>query len=211
MLAPVRTAAPSAAPVSLDEAKLHLRIDHNDDDTLISSLIDAATAYLDGWSGILGRALVTQTWRQDFCRFSDCMRLPLAPVTDADQVQIKYFDAENTEQTLDASAYILLSDARGPIITLAPDQSWPDTYRREDAVNITFAVGYGDADAVPASIRTAIIIQVRDMYVGTSASGVVKRETVEGVSTTEFQDTSSVLGRNPVVAALIAPYRRVGI
>ncbi|MBN9242436.1 MAG: phage gp6-like head-tail connector protein [Mesorhizobium sp.] len=209
MLAPVRTVAPSVAPVSLVEAKLHLRVDHSDDDTLISSLIDAATAYLDGWSGILGRALVTQTWRQDFCRFSACMRLPLAPVASIEKVE--YFDGENARQTLDADVYMMLADARGPYLNLASGKSWPGVYSRDDAVSITFVAGYGAAAAVPAPIRTAIMLFVRDMYTSTAAVGVVKRETVEGVSTTEYQDMTAGLESNPVASMLLAPYRRVGV
>lgn len=209
MLAPVRTAAPAAVPVSLDEAKLHLRVDHNDDDTLISSLIDVATAHLDGWSGILGRALVTQTWRQDFCRFSDRIRLPLAPV--ASITNITYFDGEDAQQTLDAGVYRLMTDALGPFVALAPGQAWPSAYCRDDAVSVTFVAGYGNAGEVPAPIRTAIILLVRSMFVASAAAGVVKRETVEGVSTTEYQDGIAALENNPAAMVLLAPYRRVGI
>jgi len=192
MLAPVRTADPAETPVTLDEAKLHLRVDHNDDDTLISSLIGAATAYLDGWSGILGRALVTQTWRQDFCRFSDCMRLPLAPVTSIDKVE--YFDGANARQTLDAGVYTLLADARSPFVTLAPGQYWPGIYSRDDAVSVTFVAGCA-AEAVPAPIRTAILLHVAHLYINREAVIVGDAPTVLPMS----------------AEALIAPYRRVGV
>ena len=57
MLSPVRTVAPTSTPVSLDEAKIHCRVDHTDEDDLITGLIAAATENLDGCGGILGRAL----------------------------------------------------------------------------------------------------------------------------------------------------------
>ncbi len=65
---------PSADPVSLAETKTHLRVAHGEDDAYIGLLISAATQYLDGYDGILRRALVTQTWE------TDADRLPLAPV-----------------------------------------------------------------------------------------------------------------------------------
>jgi len=61
---PVRVTAPADRPVTLAEVKNHCRIDHSDDDTLVQSYIDAAVAHVEGWSGVLGRCLVTQTWRQ---------------------------------------------------------------------------------------------------------------------------------------------------
>ena len=72
MTAPIRTVAPSETPVTLADAKAHLRVDHGDEDTLIGALVSAATEYLDGWDGILGRCLVTQTWtleRDESCDF----------------------------------------------------------------------------------------------------------------------------------------------
>jgi len=79
MYAPIRTTPPATLPVSLTEAKLHLRVDHDDEDLLIEGLIGAATDHLDGWTGILGRCLEEQEWRQDFDGFEN-FRLPLYPV-----------------------------------------------------------------------------------------------------------------------------------
>ncbi len=77
---PVLITPPAIQPVSLAEAKLHLRVDHNDEDTLIESLTRAATEHSDGWNGILGRCLVEQVWRQDHDRFARQMIIPLGPV-----------------------------------------------------------------------------------------------------------------------------------
>ena len=186
MLAPVRTVAPATMPVSLSEAKAHLRVDHDDQDDLITAQIKAATAYLDGWSGILGRALIAQTWRQEFGRFADHLPLPLAPVTAI--VSISYFDTGNVVQTLDAGVYDLFADARGAHVALRPGQSWPATFRRADAVSIIFTAGYGAAADVPEPIRQAILLIVQRLFDGA--------------------DTSIDVAIDRTVHALIAPYRK---
>lgn len=65
-MTPVLVTAPTADVVDLYDMKLHLRVDHNDEDPLIASLIAAAVAHLDGYSGILGRAIMPQTWAQEW-------------------------------------------------------------------------------------------------------------------------------------------------
>lgn len=195
MLSPVRTIAPADLPVSLAEAKRHCRVDCavTEDDDLIGSFIEAATAHLDGWSGVLGRALMNQTWRQDFSGFSGCMRLPLAPCSAIDA--ITYVDGDSVERTLSDGVYTLLSDARGPFVSLAAGQSWPSALRRPDAVSVSFVAGYGaEAGKVPAPLRTAIMMTVAHLYANREAVG------------------DGALAALPFgVDALIAPYRRVGI
>lgn len=52
--------------LSLEEVKAHLRVDHNDEDAQIAAMILAAVGHLDGWRGILGRAIMPQVWRETF-------------------------------------------------------------------------------------------------------------------------------------------------
>lgn len=187
---PVRTVAPELTPVSLMEAKAHLRVDFEDDDGLIAALVDAATEHLDGYTGILGRALVTQTWRQDFCDWpaDRVLRLKLAPV--ASVTSVKYFDASNAEITVAASGnYALLEDARGPYIKFTSDFAAPDLYdERDDRIRVTFVAGYGDPPDVPAAIRAALLLIVGDLYKNRDAGAVAP---------------------NAAVSALLQPYRRV--
>lgn len=186
MLAPVRTVAPANMPVSLAEAKAHLRVEHDDQDDLITAQIKAATAWLDGYAGILGRALITQTWRQDFAGFADRLTLPVSPVIAV--VGVSYFDAGNVVQALDAGVYDLFADARGAYVTLRPGQSWPASFRRADAVSITFTAGFGAAADVPEPIRQAILLIVQRLF--------------DGADT----EIDSAIERT--VHALIAPYRK---
>lgn len=62
---PVLVTPPVLPIVGLVDLKAFLRVDHDDDNALITSLGDAAAAWLDGYSGILGRAVMPQTWRED--------------------------------------------------------------------------------------------------------------------------------------------------
>lgn len=191
---PIRTVAPATALLTTDEVKAHLRVDFEDDNSLIDRLIDAATQYLDGYQGILGQALITQTWRADFADFPyTLLRLPLGPVQSITSIQYRS-DADVTS-TMDASRYRLATDARGPFIELVHGETWPTAGDRADAVSVTFVAGFGDAASdVPESIRHAALLLIGHWY--------EHREGVSaGVSMTDVP---------MAVSALLTPHRRVG-
>ena len=195
MLTPKRTAAPAEQPVSLSDAKLHLRVDHSDDDTLITALISAATEALDGWSGVLGRCVITQTWKlvlSGFCS-GRIIRLPFPDVVE--DIVVKYFDAGEIEQTFPSTAYQVLEDASGSFVWLKSGEAWPTTFDRLDAVSIEFDAGFGDASSTPAPIKAAILLIVGHLY-----------ENREDVSASSRM-TSLPKGAD----YLLAPYRRVQI
>lgn len=198
MLAPVRTAAPANPPVTLVECKAHLRVDHAEDDTLITSHLAAAVARLDGRAGILGRCMVTQTWRQDY----ECwppkglFRLPFCDVLSI--VSVKYSDADDAEQTVSPSLYQLHQDDLSSFLWLKSAFTASSLYDdRLDPVRIVFTVGFGDVAAVPEPLKHAIKLMVGDFYEN-------REDTVVGVG----------LDVRPLprgVDALVAPYRRVGV
>lgn len=193
-LAPVRTVAPNVPLVTTAEAKLRCRIDGSDEDNLIDSLISAATAHLDGYSGILGRALLAQTWQQDFCDFDDPLRLPVGDYLSG--LVVTYYDSANDQQTLSSDVYSILSDVRGPFIALNYNQAWPSVYTREDAVRVTWVAGYGTTAAdVPAPIKQAILLLVGHWYANREAVTVGA-----GITTAEL----------PIaVKALVSPFSRI--
>lgn len=189
MLVPVRTSAPATTPISSTEAKAHLRVGHTTEDTLIGIYIDAATAALDGWTGILGRCMVTQTWRQDFGAFCEDMRLPFP---DVQSVTVAYYDTANTLQTLSTGNYVLVNFPGGASVQLAEGGSFPATYDRPDAVRVTMVAGYGAAAAVPAALKAALLLHVGVMFTA--------RGDAEGS------------GELPLAYhSLVAPYRVVGL
>ncbi|WP_202948133.1 head-tail connector protein [Sinorhizobium fredii] len=183
-------------PVSLEEARAHLRVDVDDEDTLITALIDAAISYLDGWSGVLGRCLVNQVWKQSLSDWPACRFIRL-PFPDVSAATVKYFDAANAEQTVSASLFERLEDERGTIIWFGDEFTYPTVFDdRRDGVLVEFTAGYGaSATDVPAALRHAMLLIIGHWY--------ENRESV-------------VIGNAPAALpmafdALIAPFRRVGI
>lgn len=195
MLAPIRTEAPTELPVSLAEAKAQLQIDAtvSDWDDLLTGMLNAAVAYVDGWSGVLGRCLVTQTWEARFECFEAEFDLPFPDVS---AVVVKYYDTSDTLQTYSSSNYQLVQESCGSEVSVYLTSTWPATsLNREDVVVITMTVGYGAATAVPAAIKQAILMIVGHWF--------ANRETVNvGNITTELPFSA---------AAMLAPFRRVGI
>ena len=121
---PVLITPPAIQPITLAEAKLHLRVDHNDEDTLIESLIRAATEHLDGWTGILGRCLVEQVWRQDHDRFARQMIIPLGPVMAVQS--ITWRDPAGQLSTVPSGSYDLRTDEAGnAVIRFDVDYAFP--------------------------------------------------------------------------------------
>lgn len=182
---------PAGAPVSLAEAKTHLRVDYTEDDTLIQSLIDAATARLDGPQGGLGRSLITQTLElRSWCFGVGSIELPYPPVIAVSS--IKYDDTDGAEQTVDTSIYRTVGiGTYRPRVLLAYNKSWPTARWDAEAVRIKYTAGYGAAGSdVPAPIRQAVLLHVGTLY--------AQRETF-------------VIGQTvaplPAAEALLAPFR----
>jgi len=158
----LRLITPAAAPpVSLAEAKAQLRIADSEDDTMIVGLVSAAVGQLDGRNGMLGRALVTQTWEMVLDTFpAGQITVPLPPLQTVES--IKYQNDANVQTTLDPSEYVV--DALSEPGLIFPVDAWPSTYFTPNAVVIRFTAGYGAADAVPEPIKSAIKLRVQSLY-----------------------------------------------
>jgi uncharacterized phiE125 gp8 family phage protein len=193
-LAPVRTTPPAGYPVEVAALKQHLRVEYSDDDMLITLIRDAAVAYLDGWSGILGRCLINQTWAQSFPAFP-CGALLRLPFPDVSAVaSVAYVDSAGAAQTLSSSLYRVGNDALGGFIMLDDSAAWPTTAIRPAAVTVTFTAGYGaNATAVPPSICAAVLLIAGSLW--------LSRETT----------VSEKMRDNPTLDMLLAPHRRVAL
>lgn len=161
---------PAAEPVTLTEVKQHIHVDHSTEDARITDFIRTATQRLDGRDGLLGRCLVTQTWRLVLDRFSPEIAIPLPPCQSIES--ITYVDQAGDTQTLEPSDYqaIGLGGADPARVRLAGGMSWPATRSAPESVAITFIAGYPDTDdeppttTVPEPLRTAIKMHVGHLF-----------------------------------------------
>jgi len=212
--------APAAEPVTLEEAKLNLRVDIDDDDALIASLIVAARVDAET---ITRRALVTQQWKMVGDRFPSPMAgrlteywlgqqwglagmggissfLPtdktgygiLLPFPPLQSVDsIKYIDAGGVQQTLSSSVYKVDTVSEPARVLPAFGQCWPTTRQEINAVEVTFTCGYS---AVPEGIKRWMLLRIGSLYENREEVAILNRGKVELL---------------PYVDGLLRPYRVV--
>jgi len=158
---------PDEEPVSLDDAKLHLRVSHDEEDGIISSWIKAARELSETHTG---RRWVEQelraTWANWPCPsdgLNSAIRLPVEPVQSVESV--KYYATDGTLTTLATSEWQTWLDHSPPLVAPAPAKVWPTVQaNRLGAVRVEFTAGYADVDAVPEQVRAAILLCLGHWY-----------------------------------------------
>ena len=165
-----QTSNPAELPISLPEAKDHLRVTAAEDDEYITALVRTATQYVEDASK---RALVSRTYRLLRPSFAAddwlesgrrAIRIPRPPLVSVDAV--KYLDEDLVEQTVASADYQVLTNRIPGAVYLVDDGSWPSAVAcdREDVVRIEFTAGYGAAAAVPGTAKSAIRLLVDSWY-----------------------------------------------
>lgn len=155
-----RTAEPGVEPVTLAEARTHLRVDSDvSEDAYITALITVARVFCETR---VGRVLNTSTMLLSLDEFTDPVRVPVGPLIGV--TSIKYDDATTgTETTADPLTYRV--DTAGARITPAFNTDWPAPRAQTNAIRIAYTAGYGAAAAnVPAPLKQWILLAVGDMF-----------------------------------------------
>lgn len=157
---------PAEEPISLQEAKLHLRViaDVTDiaphpEDALIASLIVAAR---QGAEHLTGRALMAQTLELALDGFSDMMKLPRPPLVSV--TGLTYVDLAGDTQTLDPSVYVVDDHSEPARIVPVYGVCWPSTCCQPNAVLIRYQAGYTDAASVPDEIKSWMLLRIGMLY-----------------------------------------------
>lgn len=180
---------PALEPVSLVEAKLHLRVEHTEDDDSIDAMITAARQWVEQ---VTRRALVTQTlevWFPKFCRALELPRPPLQWVE-----SVSYTAGDGTDGTVTDHRVIAPTESVGSVEQ--PEGGWPATIIADDAVRIRYVAGYADVGSpsagvggVPKPLKLAILLVLGDLYEHREARS-------------DFETYG-----NPTAMALLSPYK----
>ncbi|MDE0724646.1 MAG: head-tail connector protein [Alphaproteobacteria bacterium] len=153
---------PAIEPLTLDEAKDHLRVDLSDDDAVILSYIKAARKAAENYTE---RSFITQTLKKSLDCFPALeMELPYGDVQSVES--ITYIDTNGTQQTLSSSDYQVDTDVTVARVAPAPGKSWPSTLSGQmGAVKVTYKAGYGDsADDVPEDLKSGLKMHVGHLF-----------------------------------------------
>ncbi len=153
------TAAPGAV-FTADDVKKHLRIDEDDEDSLIADYLEAAERQVEAELaiGLLKQTLVLRLDRFPAYR----IRVPRPPLTSV--TSITYTDTDGASQTVTASEYTVNTFTTPGEIVPAHGESWPSARDIPNAVVVTYVAGFAKPETVPQMVRNAILLSAGDLY-----------------------------------------------
>lgn len=154
-------AGPAAEPITLAEAKMYLRVDHDAEDALISSLITAARATVEA---LTRRVLIDQGWRivRDAWPASGLIAAPVNPLREIVAAHVVDAAGEEIELALDAFA---LDTARLPGLIRVARSALPAPGRPLAGIAIDVIAGHGaSADHVPSPLIEAVRVVLAHFY-----------------------------------------------
>lgn len=158
---PIRITTP-AEPVTLAEAKLHLRVTDAAEDALVSLYISAAR---ESCEDRLDATLPTTSWRLTLDKFPDAIELLRGPLVSVEAV--RYIDAAGATQTLAPQDYTVDSAGSPGYVVPAYGKAWPETRDQVNAVVVEFTAGRA---SIPAPLKAWILLAVGDMYANREGS-----------------------------------------
>lgn len=180
---------PALEPLTLDEAKAFLRVEHGDEDEAIAALVAAARLHVEAQTR---RAMITQHWRLSLDAWPECGRIAVRPAPLQSLTAARAFDFANIAHPLDVQSFV--PDPADSSLAFVP-WSVAQPERAAGGIELDVVCGYGDdALSVPEPLRHAIRILIAHWY--------ENRGLVTGG------------GRAPLpasIAALMAPYRMVSL
>ena len=186
----IRQTPPAVEPVTVAEAKAHLRVDTADDDTYIGTLITAAREWCEQY---LDRTLVHTQWVMRFDKFPpdgtmdiELPRPPMSLAGTTTAVILTFTSETGGTQAYSTDSFRVDRNATPGAVKTLYGQTWPPHLMDDNAISVTWWAGHGSAgSSVPAAIRHAMLMLIAHWYENRSATlgtGAVPQEVPLGVN-----------------------------
>jgi len=131
------TTQPVVEPISLNEMKLHLRVDHSNDNALITSLIRAAREYAED---VTGKAYIVRTCRQTYDYGWPEIFYLIPPLVSVSSIT---YDLAGTTTTLASTEYTVDTKSEPARVYPAYGKYWPNVRSIRNTITINYITGYG--------------------------------------------------------------------
>lgn len=144
-------------PLTLDEAKLHLRVDSDEEDTLIYALIVAARQAVENYTWLnLNEAVYNMFF--DATEVDEFIRINKQVIT---ITSVQYKDATGVYQALSPSSY--QTDLYSNPCRIKIDTK-PTVGNFLNAWKIVFTAGFTSPELVPEQIKSAMKLTIGHLY-----------------------------------------------
>lgn len=140
---------PQYEPLTLAEAKLFLRVDGSEEDSLIIHLITSAREKAEGW---LRKSILTQDWQLQQAFTGCAVKLPLGPVQSILSVQVSCLGQVTT---LDSDRYEYTPESAELAV---------DAGVGADRITVQYRTGYAEVSRVPGPIKQALLHAIAHDY-----------------------------------------------
>jgi uncharacterized phiE125 gp8 family phage protein len=165
----VRQTQPAVEPVTLAEAKAHLRVDTADDDAYITGLVRAAREWVEQY---LDRTLVHTQWVMRFDKFpadsTADIELPRPPVVasgTATAVTVAYTLEDGTTASYSTASFRVDRASTPGAVKTNYAQTWPPHRQDDNAISVTWWAGYGPSGSeVPQGVKNAMLLYIHELY-----------------------------------------------
>lgn len=154
-----RTVDPVLEPVTLADAKTHLRVTHSSEDSLIGSLVTAARQEVERQTGL---ALIDQDWRLILDDWPDANVVSLARHPVSQVLSVTVFDTDGAASLVAPTDYQLDPHSR-PARLLFHQLTSPGLCM--NGIEIDFRAGFGATGTnVPDLLKRAILMIVAHWF-----------------------------------------------
>lgn len=139
---------PLVEPVTVDQVRMHCKIEEDEEDSLIAQKIHSAREWVERYTG---RVVAQRTLVHYARAWGNFLTIHARPLVSIDSIA---YNGIGGDLTISDAAYAI-----GPTPTriYPPDRGWP-TLRNGGAVTVVYTAGYGSGEAPEAMIEAILVL-----------------------------------------------------